>query len=75
MNSVGFADIEQMRLAIADIQRYQHAYMKCNNKGILVRWKKGWFVVGKKPFENFVRPTAFRNMTDVLERRIKDKEI
>lgn len=66
-----FADTVQMELAIRDIRRYQNAYIKVNNKpkGIMVRYKKGWFLVGDGAYARFVRPTEFRNMTDRLEKR------
>lgn len=73
LNSRDFSDIVLMQFAILDIQRYQRAYIKVNNvKGVMVKWKKGWFAVyGKWTGWSFYRPTEFRNMTDRLEARIK----
>ena len=62
----------QMEMAIAEIRRYQQAYIKVNNvSGILVRWVKGWYAVGKGDRTRFFRPTKFRNMIETLEARIK----
>ena len=70
LNIKGFSDTVQMEFAIADIRRYQQAYMKANNvKGIMVKYKKGWYAIGKGAFGHFVRPTEFRKMTDALESR------
>jgi hypothetical protein len=69
MNTAGFSDTSKLEMVINDIRRYQNAYINANNKpkGILVRWKSGWFCIGKGELVRYVRPTEFRNMTDRLE--------
>jgi hypothetical protein len=70
LNIRDFADIEQMELAIKEIRRYQAAYIKANKtKGIMVKWKKGWFAVQSQSGISFYRGADFFNMTGVLERR------
>ena len=66
-----FANVVQLEFAVHDIRRYQAAYLAANGTPITVRWKKGWFAIGDKD-PKFVRPTAFRNMTDVLEKRARE---
>ena len=68
-----FANTVQMKMAIRDIRRYQSAYLRANNKPILVRWAKGWYAIGTGAFARFVRPTTFRNLADNLEGRDKWK--
>jgi hypothetical protein len=75
MNTIGFADTEKIRLAYLDIKRYQSAYLKANKKPILVRWKLGWYCIGKEPSIYFKRPTEFRNMIDRLESIARDSEL
>ena len=65
-----FSNTVQLELAIRDIRRYQSAYLKVNNKPILVRWAKGWYAIGTGAYPSFVRPTEFRNMADNLETRV-----
>ncbi len=67
-----FSDTTQMELAILEIRRYQTAYIKANGDGIMVKWKKGWYALCNPIGISFHRPTAFRNMTDVLEKRIAE---
>ena len=72
MHTREFTDIVLLEFAIRDIRRYQDAYKKANKvKGILVKWKKGWFAI-YHPRGGIIykRPTSFRNMTDALEQRI-----
>ena len=73
LNSRDFSDTVQMELAILDIRRYQRAYMTVNNvKGIMVKYKRGWFMIKHGLIGcTFHRPTKFRNMIDVLEKRAK----
>jgi len=75
LNPSAFADKAQMAFAISDISRYQAAYMAVNNvKGIIVKWRKGWFAIKNPTYGwSFHRPTSFRNMTDALEQRVKEK--
>ena len=74
LDSRDFSDTVQMESAIRDIRRYQAAYVKANGvSGILVKWMKGWFAVKSNLGYSFYRPTTFRNMTDVLEKRANDK--
>lgn len=71
----GFLSKVQMSMAIRDIQRYQAAYIQANNApgGILVRYKMGYFCIGKGAYAKVVRPLQFRNMTAELERRVREK--
>ena len=62
----------QMELAIADMHRYQKAYKEYNGKGIVVKYKKGWYAVGEGS-NRFVRPKKLREMTAVLEHRLRER--
>lgn len=60
LNARDFSDTVQLEFAIVDIRRYQSAYIKANNAdGIMVKYKKGWFAIGKGAYAMFVRPTDF----------------
>jgi len=75
LNSRDFTDTVTMELAIQDIRRYQKAYCAVNKvDGILVKWAKGWFAIKTKMCGwSFHRPTSFRNMTDALEQRLRER--
>ena len=71
INSKDFANTVQMEQAILEIRRYQVAYIQANNvKGIMVKWKKGWYAVYSHSGVSFYRSGQFRDMTDVLERHL-----
>lgn len=78
MHSREFTDTVLLESVIRDIRRYQNAYIKVNNvDGVMVKWKKGWFAIynpNRAYGVSFHRPTSFRNMTDALEQRVKEKK-
>jgi hypothetical protein len=74
MNVLGFSDTAKLQEAYLDIKRYQDAYFKLYNRRILVRWKQGWYAIGKgEATVTFRRPTQFRDMIGNLEKWGKAK--